>query len=423
ASNSAAEARSLSAGRPQAPTAHLDVSDANSLGKLVREHDVVVSFVPATLHPVVAEHCINEKKHLVTASYLSPAMKAFDARAKQHGLTFINEIGLDPGIDHLTAMRAFDEVKEKGGKITSFISWCGGLPAPEASNNPLGYKFSWSPRGVLLAGLNSAVFKRDGKIQTIEGKDLMRSAVGVPIYPGFALEGIPNRDSLGYLETYGLGDGSSLQNMFRGTLRYRGYTEMMGAFVELGLLDTAIRADIKTGMSWADLMTSTLGLTSIPQSETGWRDAVFKKLRPYPTADATGRLDRVMASLNWSMLSKDHAVAPSPSILDAFCALLQSKLVYAEGERDLVVMHHVFGVEWANGRSNEMTSTLIAYGDPNGYSAMAKTVGLPAAMATEMILDGTMRHTGVLAPVYKDIYEPMLEKLEGEGIKFVEETR
>ncbi|KAJ3235224.1 hypothetical protein HDU78_005295 [Chytriomyces hyalinus] len=424
ASNSAAEAKALSGGRPQAPTAHLDVSDAKSLSKLVSDHDVVVSFVPATLHTTVAQHCIDAKKHLVTASYLNPAMKAFDSRTKQLGLTFINEIGLDPGIDHLTAMKAFDEVKAKGGKITSFVSWCGGLPAPEASNNPLGYKFSWSPRGVLLAGLNSAVFKRDGKIHTIPGEDLMRSSVDVPIYPGFALEGLPNRDSLGYLETYNLGTGEGLQNMFRGTLRYKGYTEMMGAFTELGLLDTKIRSDIKTGMSWADLTASLLGLKKVPQTQSEWTAAVGKTLRPYKLADESGRLDRVMASLNWlKMLSTDHAVQPSPSVLDAFCALLQSKLVYAENERDLVVMHHVFGVEWANGSTNELTSTLIAYGDPNGYSAMAKTVGLPAAMATEMILEGTMRHTGVIAPVYADIYEPMLEKLEREGVKFVEEMR
>ncbi|KAJ3014640.1 UNVERIFIED_CONTAM: hypothetical protein HDU68_000188 [Siphonaria sp. JEL0065] len=423
ASNSAAEAKSLSAGRSQAPTAHLDVSDAKSLARLISEHDVVVSFVPATLHPTVAEHCINERKHLVTASYLSPAMKAFDDRAKAAGLTFINEIGLDPGIDHLTAMKAFDEVRAKGGKINSFISWCGGLPAPEASNNPLGYKFSWSPRGVLLAGLNSAVFKRDGEIKTIPGDLLMKSGVEVPIYPGFALEGIPNRDSLGYLETYGLGNGESLKNMFRGTLRYKGYTEMMGAFVELGLLNTTIRSDIKAGVSWAELTASLLGLKTEPSSPAEWRNHVANKLKPHP-ADASGRLDRVMASLNWlGMLSKTHQVQPTSSILDSFCALLQKKLVYSEGERDLVVMHHVFGVEWANGTENEITSTLIAYGDPQGYSAMAKTVGLPAAMATEMILEGSMRHMGVIAPVYKDIYEPMLDKLEREGIKFVEEMR
>ncbi|KAJ3128077.1 hypothetical protein HK100_009383, partial [Physocladia obscura] len=297
ASNSTAEAKALSAGRTQAPTAHLDVSDSNSLSKLVADHDVVISFVPATLHPVVAEHCLAQKKHLVTASYISPAMKSFDERAKAKGLTFMNEIGLDPGIDHLTAMKAFNDVKRAGGSITSFVSWCGGLPAPEASNNPLGYKFSWSPRGVLLAGLNSAVFKRDGRITTIEGKDLMRSSVGVPIYPGFALEGIPNRDSLGYLETYGLGSGESLTHMFRGTLRYKGYTEMMGAFVELGLLNTAIRSDINSSLSWAELMSLLLGLKSVPKSDSEWRQYISKKLLPHP-ADAIGRLDRVIASLN-----------------------------------------------------------------------------------------------------------------------------
>ncbi|ORY48201.1 hypothetical protein BCR33DRAFT_757622 [Rhizoclosmatium globosum] len=423
ASNSPTEAKSLSAGRQNAPTAHLDVSNPESLGKLVRDHDVVVSFVPATLHPTVAEHCITENKHLVTASYLSPAMKSFNARAKSQNLTFLNEIGLDPGIDHLTAMRAFHDVQSRGGKITSFTSWCGGLPAPEVSNNPLGYKFSWSPRGVLLAGLNSAQFKRDGKVTTIPGEMLMRSAVDVPIYPGFAFEGLPNRDSLGYLETYGLGDGSSLTNMFRGTLRYKGYTEMMGAFIELGLLNTTIRKDLE-GKAWADVLAELVGVAAVPAEKNEWRELVQRTLKPYPTADASGRLERVMASLQWlGLFDKTHKVAPSPSILDAFCALLQKKLVYAEGERDLVVMHHIFGVEWANGKSQELTSTLVAYGDPEGYSAMAKTVGLPAAIATEMLLDGRIKERGVIAPVTREIYEPILEKLEREGVKFVEEFR
>ncbi|KAJ3330264.1 hypothetical protein HDU76_006052, partial [Blyttiomyces sp. JEL0837] len=430
ASNSPTEALNLSRGRAAAPSTSLDVNNPQSLGELINGHDVVVSFVPATFHPLVAEQCIQKEKHLVTASYISPAMKAFDERAKAKGLTFMNEVGLDPGIDHMTAMKLFDSVKAKGGEITSFISWCGGLPAPEASGNPLGYKFSWSPRGVLLAALNSAKYKMGGKLIDVPGKDLLRSAVPVSIYPGFSLEGLPNRDSMGYLDLYKLGNGEGLQDMFRGTLRYQGFSELMGAFNELGLLDTTEQSGLSQGVSWvrqfydvnetySELMAQ-LTKSKKTNSPSEWRSAVAAKLRPNP-ADSTGRLDRVMSALNWlEMLSPLNPVKSSPSVLDAFCALLQDKLVYGAHERDMVIMHHKFGIAWPDQTKEHHTSTLIAYGDEHGYSAMAKTVGLPAAIATEMILNGDINRHGVLAPVYADIYEPALAKLEAEGIRFEE---
>ncbi len=226
----------------------LDVKNSDALGNLVSTHDIVVSFVPAIMHPLVAEQCLKFNKHLVTASYISPAMQAFDVRAKQAGLTFMNEIGLDPGIDHLTACQMFDEVKEKGGQINSFVSWCGGLPAPEFSNNPLGYKFSWSPKGVLLAGLNSAKFKRNGLLITTPGTELLANAVDVPIFKGFSFEGLANRDSLSYINTYQL-DPIHLETMFRGTLRYKGYSELMNCFAKMGLLDTTPRTDL-SGLTW-----------------------------------------------------------------------------------------------------------------------------------------------------------------------------
>ncbi|KAJ3203898.1 hypothetical protein HDU82_006220 [Entophlyctis luteolus] len=422
ASNNTQEAKALSAGRVKAPTANLDVQNPSSLSSLIKDHDVVVSFVPASLHPVVAEHCLSNKKHLVTASYISPGMKSLHDRAKLAGLTFMNEIGLDPGIDHLTAMKAFAQVQDRGGKINRFVSWCGGLPAPEASNNPLGYKFSWSPRGVLLAARNAALFKRAGKIESVPAGNLMRSAVDVNIYPGFALEGTPNRDSLSYLETYGLGNGESLTDMFRGTLRYKGYSELMGAFSELGLLEPAERNDLLENVSWAELITNLVEAKNVPITESEWRDCISKKLQAHP--DAQNRLSRVIAALNWfQMLSPTHKITPTNSVLDTFCALLEKKLAYAPNERDLVIMRHEFGITWADGSTGNMTSTLTTYGDPQGYSAMAKTVGLPAAIAAEMILEGRMRHVGVVAPVQKDVYDYILEKLTQEGIHFAEEIQ
>ena len=222
ASNSQAEATSLALGKANTKVVPLDVKDNAKMASLVKDSDIVVSFVPAPFHPIIAEHCIQEKKNMVTASYISPAMKALDERAQRAGITIMNEIGLDPGIDHLSAMKMIDEVKAEGGKVTSFVSWCGGLPAPEASNVPLSYKFSWSPRGVLTAGLNDAKFRMHNGFHDIQGKDLMKKHFpDVPIYPGFALEGVANRDSLSYADTYGLGPVEKLDTMFRGTLRYK----------------------------------------------------------------------------------------------------------------------------------------------------------------------------------------------------------
>ncbi|KAH6597557.1 hypothetical protein BASA61_003126 [Batrachochytrium salamandrivorans] len=408
ASNAREEAMRLSGGRDSTSVLPLDVSNKAELSNLVSGHDVVVSFVPASLHPVIAEQCLEHKKNLVTASYISPAMAAFDQRAKDAGLAFVNEVGLDPGIDHLTACQLFNQVKSEGGRITSFVSWCGGLPAPETSDNPLGYKFSWSPKGVLLAGLNSAKFKMNGKMYDIPGSELMRNVFDVPIFKGFAFEGVANRDSLAYADLYNLGELEGLTSMFRGTLRYKGYAEIMGAFNKLGLLDTKSRPELRAGISWGKLLQQMVG--------TDVHNGVAKKLALNPSvAPEAETLARVISSLKWLGITSDAEGADTgDSVLDAFCALLQRKLVYGPGERDMVAMHHVFGIQTSSGKKETRTSTMIAYGDPAGYSAMALTVGLPAAIATEMVLNGSLKRRGVIAPMSADIYEPMLTKLERE---------
>lgn len=321
----------------------------------------------------------------------------------------MNEVGLDPGIDHLTACELFDKVKEKNGKIISFVSWCGGLPAPEASNNPLGYKFSWSPKGVLMAGLNNAIFKRNGKIVEITGDKLLSSAVDVPILKGFAFEGLPNRNSLGYVDQYNLGDIKDMKSMFRGTLRFKGYSELMNSFARLGFFNSDKQRVVESGQSWADLSLKTAG----PVKGFAKRIGV---------EESSAVVQRLVDAMQWlKMFDKNEMLDPNArSTLDAFCSLLQLKLAYERDERDMVVMHHEFEVEWGNGTNETIHSTLIAYGDPKKYSAMAKTVGLPAAIATEMILNNQVKQRGVIAPMDKSIYLPMLEKLKLEGITFRE---
>ena len=322
----------------------------------------------------------------------------------------MNEIGLDPGIDHLTAMETFDNVKNNGGVITSFISWCGGLPAPQASNNPLGYKFSWSPKGVLLAGLNSAKYKWDGHIVEIPGKDLFANVKKVSIFKGFAFEGLANRDSLSYIATYNL-DPNVLQTMFRGTLRYQGYSSIMMMFSKLGFFDQKSVDGLSAGMSWKELTLKVAG------------PDIRKKLLTAGLKADESMLAALEEAIAFLEMRTDLPVPPQPSILDAFCQLLQSKLAYNTGESDMVAMHHEFGVTKANGAKEVRTATMVDFGVPNGYTAMAKTVGLPAAIATDLMLRGHIKETGVLAPLSKGIYTPILEELHKLGIKFVETTK
>lgn len=415
ASNNVPEAAALAADRENASVVSLDISDKTKMQSLVSKANVVVSFIPAPLHPSVAEVCIDNGVHLVTASYISPAMKALHQRAADKGVLLLNETGLDPGIDHLSAMKVIDEVTASGNKVNSFLSWCGGLPAPEASDVPLGYKFSWSPRGVLTAALNDARFRMRNEFHSIPGSQLLQSYFkDVPIIRGFNLEGLANRDSISYADTYGLGAAESMTNMFRGTLRYKGFAELMQAFIKLGFMDTAPNG--KLGDDLSTLLSTLLSSHGKVTNEASQRAAI---------RDILGS-DEISDTLHWLSLLGDNSDLPSlpakypKTPIDHFCALLSHKLRYLPGERDMVILHHEFGI--SNG--DVKTSTLVAYGDDKS-TAMAKTVGVPAAMAAELILDNptlTKDLNGVLAPVDPRFYEPLLQTLEHAGVKVVEKT-
>ncbi|CAG8691904.1 3722_t:CDS:10, partial [Acaulospora morrowiae] len=427
ASNIIAEANALARGDERIKVVELDVKNNIKLSELVKGSDAVVSLIPASLHHIVAEACILYKKHMITASYISPEMRELDDRAKNAGITLLNEIGVDPGIDHLSAMKIIDEVKAEGGEITSFTSWCGGLPAPEASDVPLGYKFSWSPKGALLAALNNAQFWMDGELQRITGENLLKHHFpNVPIYPGFAFEGLANRDSLSYLETYGLHPLESKKSLFRGTLRYKGFSDLMYSFYKIGLLD--VKPQRFLCHTWPEFLDNLL--FEAPRSnlsESSRMSAISQKL-DLPLNHHM--VETVANSLKWlSLIQTQDTLLPITrkfqepiSPLDLFCVLLQDKLKYNPGERDLLVLHHEFGVKLKNGHEEKKVSTLISYGSPETYTAMARTVGLPAAIATEMILRGNIPEKGVITPTLPHIYNPILGKLDEEGIKIVEST-
>eukprot|EP00753_Platysulcus_tardus_P020629 PLAT8298.1.p1 GENE.PLAT8298.1~~PLAT8298.1.p1 ORF type:complete len:1034 (+),score=530.21 PLAT8298.1:39-3104(+) len=416
------EAEALVEGRPRARALYLDITkDEEKLDKLVSEHVLVLSMIPAPFHPIIARACLRHDRHLVTASYTSDEMRSFDEEAKAKGLVLLNEVGLDPGIDHMSAMRVIDDVRDAGGKLFSFSSLCGGLPAPEAADNPFGYKFSWSPRGVLTAARNASRFRRDGKVVEHGGEDLLKLAEPVSLTPGFALEVIPNRDSIPYADLYGIPE---VETMFRGTLRFTGFCQLMGCFRTMGFLSEEAE-DALTGDAVAGrlLMQYILGVAAI-DAEPAETAALLAALDGVAGDDAA-LAKRLKEAVSWLGLLGDELVKLRGNRLDTFATLLGSKkgMLYAEGERDLVLMHHEFGVERADGARELHRSTLVQYTDEHGATAMSRTVGLTAGFAAQLILDGAVEERGVVVPLTKEWYDPILDQLEGEGVIFKEEVR
>ncbi|KAF4592440.1 saccharopine dehydrogenase [Ophiocordyceps camponoti-floridani] len=407
-------AQSLSAGVKNASAVSLDVSDDKALDAEVAKHDLVISLIPYTFHATVIKSAIRQRKHVVTTSYVSPAMMELDKQCKDAGITVMNEIGLDPGIDHLYAVKTIEEVHKAGGKVTSFLSYCGGLPAPESSGNPLGYKFSWSPRGVLLALRNPASFYQDGKIVNVVGPDLMATAKPYHIYPGFAFVAYPNRDSTGYKERYNIPEA---QTIIRGTLRYVGFPEFVKVLVDIGFLKDDEQSCCKQAIPWKEATQKIVSASS--SGEKDLIDAICAKA----TFIDKEQKDHILAGLRWLGLFSSEKIIPRGNPLDTICATLEKKMQYGEDERDLVMLQHKFQVELKDGTKQTRLSTLCEYGssEPGGYSAMAKLVGVPCAVAVRQVLDGTLSERGVLAPMSSRINDPLIEELKKYGISCKEE--
>lgn len=386
---------------------------------LVRESELVISLIPAALHVGVAQLAIRHQKHMVTASYVNEDMQALDGEARASGVLILNEVGLDPGIDHMSAMKMIDEATAKGGRVTRFTSLCGGLPAPEAAgSNPLGYKFSWSPKGVLLAAQNAAQFRENGRLQHIPGTELLTHSRPLTLNNAFALDVLPNRDSTAFANLYGLADAPSF---FRGTLRYHGFCERMQALVQLGLLEQGPRPELKElatsgrPCSCRQWFAQCLG---VGEAEGDLRAAVRTRL----CADSAGL---GIEFVTWLGLLSNMPVPKSAGIdspIDVVAKLLQREdMSYLPGERDMVIMHHLLEVEYDGGQRESRTATLIEYGAPGGATAMAKTVGLTAAIAAQLILDDPGRFgVGVQRPLRSEWYTPVLELLAREGIRLEE---
>lgn len=393
------------------------MADSKALDAAVEKVDLVISLIPYIHHATVIKSAIRKKKNVVTTSYVSPSMLELEKDVKEAGITVMNEIGLDPGIDHLYAVKTIEEVHRAGGKITSFLSYCGGLPAPEASDNPLGYKFSWSSRGVLLALRNNAKYYKDGKLEEVSGVQLMGTAKPYFIYPGFAFVAYPNRDSTPYRERYHIPEA---QTLIRGTLRYQGFPEFIRTLVDMGFLSEEQKDFLQPRdqpPSWAEATRQVLQASSAKESDLTW--AISSKTKFSDTAEKY----RIIGGLRWIGLFSDEPIVPRGTPLDTLCASLEKKMQYEEGERDMVLLQHKFGIEHADGKTETRTSTLCDYGDPKGFSAMARLVGVPCGVACLMVLDGRISEKGILAPVTWKLAEPLLKELKDKwDIEMVEKT-
>jgi saccharopine dehydrogenase-like NADP-dependent oxidoreductase len=392
-------------GNPHGSSVDWSMDDPAALDRLVKEHDITVSLLPYKYHTDVAKVCLKHKKSLVTTSYVQKEMVNLDTDAKEAGILFLNEIGLDPGIDHMSAMRIIDHIHNKKGKVEEFYSICGALPAPEAADNPLRYKFSWSPKGVVLASRNSALYLKKGRQVYIEPVDLFKDRFEYE-FPGIGeLEVYPNRDSISYSEIYGIQEAKT---MYRGTFRYPGWCEALDVMKSLNMLDDAIK-DYE-GMSYAEFMAERGGV-----SVTDVKKNIGVRLGI--KADSVG-----ITALEYLGFFSDeplHYLETSPFEItsDRMIKLMLLK----DDERDMVVLQHTFLAVYPDGNKEVIKSSMLDFGSPSTNTSIARTVALPAAIAVKMILENKIAVTGVHRPVIPEIYNPVLDELKSLGIEMKEE--
>lgn len=386
----------------------LDVFDKNSRKEAIKNADIVVSMLPARFHIEVAKDCITYHKNMVTASYISPEMQALDKAAKDKGLVFMNEIGVDPGIDHMSAMQVIDRIREKGGKMILFESFTGGLVAPESDNNLWNYKFTWNPRNVVTAGQGGAAkFLQENTFKYIAYNRLFRRTefLEIPEYGRF--EAYANRDSLKYQNVYGL---DNIKTLYRGTMRRVGFSRAWNVFVQLGMTDDSYTIDDSENMSYRDFVNAFL-----PYSPT---DSVELKFRHALKIDQDDVVWDKFVELD--IFSKTKMVelkkATPAQILQK---ILMDSWTLDPNDKDMIVMYHKFGYELA-GKKHQIDATMVTLGEDQTYTAMAKTVGLPVAIATLAILNKKITTPGVQMPINKEVYSPILKELESFDINFKE---
>jgi saccharopine dehydrogenase-like NADP-dependent oxidoreductase len=384
-----------------------DVNNINQRNKEIISSDIVVSMLPASMHILVARDCVNFKKDLVTASYVSDEILALDNQARENGVLLLNEIGLDPGIDHMSAMKVIDDLKSQGAEITSFKSFCGGLIHPNSDNNPWNYKFTWNPRNVILAGQGTAQYIVNDTYKYIPYHQLFKRTETLNILNAGVFEGYANRDSLSYRKSYGLED---ISTMFRGTLRKKGFCRAWDIFIQLGMTSDDYKMIDSQSMKCSDFTNLFL-----PKNDKNSLEENFCDYLSIPLDSEDFK------KIEWLGLFSDTIIGLDNLTPAQFLQkIAESKLSLESNDKDMVVMQHQFEY-LIDDYTNVLHSSLIVFGDNQINTAMAKTVGLPVAISVKLILSGAINLSGVKIPTSKDIYLPVLNELEDNGITFIEE--
>ena len=392
-------------GNPNGSSLFWSMDDPRTLDRLVSENDITVSLLPYKFHSAVAKFCLIHKKPLVTTSYVQPEIKEMDYDARKAGIILLNEIGLDPGIDHMSAMKIIDHIHSNGGKVEEFYSLCGALPAPEAADNPLRYKFTWSPKGVVLAGMNSALYLKKGKKVFIETENLFRDRFSLD-FPGIGgLEVYPNRDSVSYIDIYGIPETTT---MYRGTFRYRGWCETLDIMKSLKMLDDTVRD--YSGMSCSDFLAERAG--------SGKED-----LKKYIAGHlGISEESNAVKSLEWlGFFSGEKLDYLMTTPFEITSDRMIAKMMLSDNERDMVIMQHIFLASYPGNKKEVIKSSMLDFGSPATNTAIARTVALPAAISVRMILENRLNLKGVYRPVVPEIYNPVLDELKKLGIEMREE--
>tara|TARA_B100001287_G_scaffold143442_1_gene120533 strand:+ start:54 stop:1385 length:1332 start_codon:yes stop_codon:yes gene_type:complete len=392
---------------PNAECFAIDASNQEIRLKYIKDADIVISMLPAFLHIKILKDAIDCGVHVITPSYVTDEIKSLDQAAKSKDVVILNEMGLDPGIDHMSAKKIIDDIIDKGGKLTGFESYTGGLVAPESDNNPWNYKFTWNPRNVVLAGQGGAAkFIQEGKYKYIPYNKLFRRTEIIDIDSYGKFEGYPNRDSLRYRSVYGL---ENIPTMFRGTLRKVGFCRAWNVFVQLGLTDDSYIIEGSEKMTNRDFINSFLGYNP--------HDSVELKLRHYLGIEQD---DYVWEKLIWLGIFNDTKIGlKNATPAQMLQKILENKWSLSPNDKDMIVMWHKFNFVLDN-KLKEINSHMVYIGKDDQFTAMSDTVGIPVGIAAKMLLNNKIKSRGVLLPIYKDIYNPVLKELEDYGIRFRE---
>lgn len=386
----------------------LDVFNKHSRQTAIENADIVISMLPARYHIEVARDCVTFGKHMVTASYVSKDMEDLDTAVRNKGLIFMNEIGVDPGIDHMSAMKVIDSIRDKGGKMVLFESFAGGLVAPESDNNLWNYKFTWNPRNVVVAGQGSAAkFIQEGNYKYIPYHRLFRRTEFLEVEGYGRFEAYANRDSLKYQSVYGL---DKIKTLYRGTMRRVGFSRAWNIFVQLGMTDDSYTIDDSENMSYRDFVNSFL-----PYSHTDSVELKFRLSLKIDQDDIVWEKLEELDIFNREKMVELKRATPA----EILQKILMDSWTLEHHEKDMLVMYHKFGYE-LDGEMHQIDSSMVTIGEDRTYTAMAKTVGLPVAMATIAILNEVITTPGVQIPISKEVYEPILKDLETYDIKFTE---